>query len=177
MRCDWALTDSRFFFDEPLLWFYSINRYFRMFHAPKSSPASFDQGRPGGPSATIIARGVRVEGEFASEGDVLIEGEVHGTLKTSGMLTIGPEAKLKAEVTAGEAVVAGSIEGNITVERRLELKGSSRVHGDMSAETISVEAGASLTGRVAIGARTEAVAEKISAKRMKVEEVPAARLA
>lgn len=106
-------------------------------------------------TATVIARGVRVEGEFASQGDVLIEGEVHGHVATSGMLTVGPEARLKADVTAQEAVVAGTVEGNLTVKNRLELKSTAKVVGDIACETAVVEAGAVLNGKTAIGAKSE----------------------
>ena len=39
---------------------------------------------------TIIARGDRVEGEFRSQGNVTIEGELIGSLTCGGHLMIGP---------------------------------------------------------------------------------------
>ena len=41
-----------------------------------------------GANKTIIARGVKVEGDFMSQGDVVIEGEVHGKVATTGTLTL-----------------------------------------------------------------------------------------
>ncbi len=100
---------------------------------------------------TVIARGVRVEGEFTSPGNVLIEGEVQGHVSAKGLLTVGTEAKLKADVSANEAVVSGLIEGNLTVAKRLELKATAKVMGDVVCETAAIEAGAVLNGKVAIG--------------------------
>lgn len=102
-------------------------------------------------SATVIARGVKVEGEFVSQGDVVIEGEVNGRVSTSGLLTIGTEAKLKAEITADDAVVAGTIEGMVTVKKRLELKATAKIIGDLTCETATVEAGAVVHGKCSIG--------------------------
>lgn len=102
-------------------------------------------------NATVIARGVKVEGEFMSQGDVIIEGEVNGRVSTSGLLSIGSEAKLKAEVIADDAVVAGTIEGTVTVKKRLELKSTARIMGDVTCETAMVEAGAVLHGKCSIG--------------------------
>jgi cytoskeletal protein CcmA (bactofilin family) len=122
--------------------------------SPKRSdyePSNASSHGGGGNATTIIARGVRVEGEFSSQGDVLIEGEVHGHVTTSGLLTVGPDAKLKADVNAQEAVVAGTIEGNITVKQRLELKSSAKIIGDITCETAVVEAGAALSGKTSIG--------------------------
>jgi cytoskeletal protein CcmA (bactofilin family) len=106
--------------------------------------------------ATVIARGVRVEGEFKSEGDVLIEGEVHGNLTTTGQLTVGPEARIKADVHAAEAVVSGTVQGNVGVTKRLELKSTAKVTGDVTAETVSIEPGATISGKFAIGVKMEA---------------------
>lgn len=104
-------------------------------------------------AATLIARGVRVEGEFVSQGDVVIEGEVSGTLSCSGTLTVGVEAKIKADVKANDVVIAGIVDGNITAARKLELKSGGKITGDVTCEVIMVEAGASLNGKVSSGKR------------------------
>ncbi len=104
-----------------------------------------------GAGMTIIAHGVRVEGDFTSKGDVQIEGEVQGHVETSGMLTVGPQAKLAADVRAESAVIAGSLEGNLTVTSHLDLKATAKVVGDVQCETASIESGAALIGKVAIG--------------------------
>lgn len=107
----------------------------------------------GRPSATVIAHGVRVEGDFSSQGDVVIEGEVHGNVAVSGMLSVGPQAKLKAGVSAEKAMVSGSIEGNVTVTGHLEIKSTAQIIGDVQCETATVESGAALNGKVMIGAK------------------------
>ena len=102
---------------------------------------------------TLIARGVKVEGNFSSEGDVAIEGEVQGTLTATGLHTIGTEAKIKADVKAGEAVIGGIVEGNIAIARELTVKSTARITGDIVCEVISVESGAFLSGKIAAGKR------------------------
>jgi len=102
---------------------------------------------------TTIARGVKVEGNLASQGNVLVEGDVQGTIQIGGLLTIGQEAKINANVNAQEAVISGSVEGNIVIAKRLELKAAARILGDIQAEALTVETGASINGRVAVGAK------------------------
>ncbi len=130
--------------------------------------------RPGtGGGTTTIAAGVKVEGEFTSQGDVLIEGEVHGTLVAGGMLTVGTDAKIKADVKAGDALVAGVVEGNLLVAKRCEIKTSAKVFGDISADTLAIEAGAQLSGRVQIGMKTATeLSPSTSGRRAKAEPVP-----
>ncbi len=111
-------------------------------------------------TGTLIAQGVRVEGDFASQGDVTIEGEVHGKVSITGMLTVGPHAKLKADVSSTQAVIAGNVEGNVTVSGHMNLKSTAKIVGDVSCETAEVESGAVLNGKVAIGATTHGKASK-----------------
>lgn len=114
---------------------------------PKSETASSSSR----PTATIIAKGVKVEGDFASDGDVQIEGEVKGSLATKGRLTVGVEAIIRAEVKAGDAVIAGTVEGNVIVERRIDLKSTAKLLGDLTAEALTVESGAKVNGKVTVG--------------------------
>ena len=114
-------------------------------------------------NATVIARGVRVQGDFTSQSDVLIDGSVEGNVTTTALLTVGSEAKLKADVTANDAVISGTIEGTLIVKRRLELKSSASVFGDVTCETVAIEAGAVLHGKVTIGSKSAKVdAGKVS---------------
>ena len=126
------------------------------------------EGSGSGGATTIIARGVKVEGEFTSQSDVLIEGSVHGTFSTAGMLTVGAEAKIKADVSAGSALVSGTIEGNVMIAKHVDVKATAKIMGDVSAETITIESGAVLSGRMSIGSKAASVAEsdlKVSSRR------------
>lgn len=127
-----------------------------LFGAKPADPAVFSVGKIDGDhssASTLIARGVRVEGEFVSQGDVVIEGEVLGTLNCTGTLVVGIEAKIKADVKANDVIVGGIVEGNISAMRKLELKTGAKVTGDVVCEVIVVEGGAVLNGKVTSGKR------------------------
>ena len=112
-----------------------------------------------GHADTIIATGVRLEGDFSSKGDVVIDGEVTGTVHTDSSLRIGETARIQADVSALSAVVAGEVQGNIRISDRLELLETSRVHGDIEAQVLSIAPGAEVNGRITMGA-SSAVAEE-----------------
>ncbi|MCR4314089.1 MAG: polymer-forming cytoskeletal protein [Candidatus Uhrbacteria bacterium] len=99
---------------------------------------------------TIIAQGVRVEGDFHSQGDVIIDGEVAGTVETQSALTVGETAKIHADVKAKSAIVAGEVIGNIFVAEMLELLATSHIKGDIVTSRISVAAGARINGKVSM---------------------------
>lgn len=106
-------------------------------------------GTPGG--ETIIAPGVRVEGDFTSQGFVLIDGEVIGTVKTEADLDVGERAQISADVTAANAHVSGSVKGNIKVGEKLEISKTAHVSGDISAKVLIVEQGAIINGKITMG--------------------------
>ncbi|MFA4845327.1 MAG: polymer-forming cytoskeletal protein [Patescibacteria group bacterium] len=103
---------------------------------------------------TIIAQGVKVEGDFRSDGDVVIDGEVSGTVATEKFLRIGETARIKADVKAHSAVIAGEVQGNVFVSEMLELLATSRVKGDVTTARISVAAGAQVNGKLTMDGST-----------------------
>lgn len=124
-----------------------------MFSSKQPDKRDQSETYAGNTNVTVIARGVRLQGDFTSQGDVLIDGTVEGRVTTTAQLTVGPEAKLKADLSANDAVIAGVIEGALIVKRRLELKTSASVIGDITCETAAIEAGAVLNGKVMIGGK------------------------
>jgi len=106
------------------------------------------EGDRGTVGDTVIALGVKVEGDFVSEGNVIIEGEVIGSLRAAQDLQVGDRAKITADVAAQNAVVAGEIRGNVSIGERLMLGSTSRITGDVRAKVLMIEAGAQLNGRV-----------------------------
>lgn len=101
---------------------------------------------------TIIAQGVRIEGEFIAEGDIVIEGEVRGTITTAGDLRVGDAARIDADIRSRNAVISGEVQGTLRIAGKLELMSSSKVTGDIAADILSVEAGSQVNGTVRMGA-------------------------
>jgi cytoskeletal protein CcmA (bactofilin family) len=91
---------------------------------------------------------VHVEGDFSSEGNILVKGIVSGNVKTSKLLTVENGAKIFANVKSGNALVSGEIKGNVRAEDRVELTKTARVLGDIDCMTLVVEAGALVMGRI-----------------------------
>jgi cytoskeletal protein CcmA (bactofilin family) len=109
---------------------------------------------------TMIAQGVRVEGEFVSQGNVVVEGDVQGTIQTAGDLNVGTESKIRADVTAKNAVVAGEVRGNMQIAGKLEVLASASIIGDVTAEVLSVAAGAQMNGTITMDGRAVEMPEE-----------------
>lgn len=108
---------------------------------------------------TIIGRAIKIEGDLSSDGNIVIEGEVKGSVKTGKFLKIGDHAKVTANVEAEAAVVSGIVEGNIIVKGRLELMNTARVDGDIQASSLSIAEGATFNGACKMDKKTSEVVE------------------
>lgn len=101
-------------------------------------------GKPGVPS--IISASLHVVGNLVSEGDIQIDGQVDGDIKTS-IVTIGQSAEVKGEILAESVTVNGKVYG--TIRARTVLMGkTAHVEGDVYHETLAIEAGAYFEGAV-----------------------------
>ena len=99
---------------------------------------------------TVVGPSVSVEGDFNSEGNILVKGTVSGSVQTSKLLTVEQGAKIFANVKAGNAVVSGSIKGNVKVDDRLDITSTAQIGGDIVCKVLSVEAGALIQGKVSM---------------------------
>ncbi|OGH58603.1 MAG: hypothetical protein A2725_02795 [Candidatus Magasanikbacteria bacterium RIFCSPHIGHO2_01_FULL_33_34] len=97
---------------------------------------------------TVVGPSVHVEGDFSSEGNILVKGIVSGNVKTSKLFTSEKGSKVLASVKAGNAVVSGVVKGNVKVDDRLELTSTAQVLGDIECGVLVIEAGALIRGKV-----------------------------
>lgn len=96
---------------------------------------------------TIIGSTIKIEGDLVSNGNILVEGEVLGTLKTEKNLTVGHGAKVNADVKASSALVSGEVNGNISVDEKIELSESANITGDIAAKILVIKPGATFNGK------------------------------
>lgn len=97
---------------------------------------------------TVVGPSVNVEGDFASEGNIIVKGTVAGSVHTSRFLSVEMGAKIMANVRAGSAKIAGEVKGNLKIRESLELTSTARVMGDIEVKVLSIEPGALLFGKV-----------------------------
>lgn len=104
---------------------------------------------------TIIGPSVHVEGNFVGQGDVIVEGSVTGTLKTTRNLRVGENAVIQADIQAQTALISGQVEGQLTIKDKIELTSTARIKGDIRAGEISIDSGAIIHGRCECGEKIE----------------------
>ena len=112
----------------------------------KEAPAN-----AGNETETIIGPSVKVEGDLITEGNVIVEGMVCGTIKTSKNLKIGGRSKIFANISAENILVAGEIQGNVRVKEKLELTSTAKIFGDIRTNILIVAPGSSINGKCQMG--------------------------
>ncbi len=106
---------------------------------------------------SILAEGLKIEGNIFSEGKIRIDGTVEGDVN-GDFVIFGQRAAVKGNVKAKTVVAMGTVEGNVEAEK-LEVKSTAKVRGDLTVKELSVEPGASLDGRVKSGSYTSSSGE------------------
>ena len=118
---------------------------------PETSTARVDASRHSHSERDIvnIGKSVIIKGELSGSEDLTIEGQVEGKIELKqNVLTIGPNARIKAQVFAKTVVVQGEVHGNVTASERVEIRDSGSVDGDLSAPRVAISDGAHFRGSI-----------------------------
>jgi cytoskeletal protein CcmA (bactofilin family) len=97
-------------------------------------------------SGGLLSRGVKIKGTVKFANELLIDGEVEGTIDSSGTLTIGEHASIKGEIKSKSVKVRGTVEGDIFATERCELQAGCTLHGDIEAPRLVVDEHATFCG-------------------------------
>lgn len=104
-------------------------------------------GDAGANAKNILTNDVEVTGTIKFASELIFDGKLDGEIVSDGVLTLGKNAHVKGEVKTKSVTVHGTVEGNITVTERCELKSSSQLTGDLRATRIIIEEGATFIGK------------------------------
>ncbi len=115
-------------------------------------------------SATI-GKAVMVKGQIYSREDLVIDGEVEGTVDVQEhRLTVGPNGKVVAGIKAREIVVLGAIQGNVEAADKIDIRKDAKLVGDIKAARIVIEDGAYFKGSIDIVRAEPAKQQPVSQK-------------
>lgn len=102
--------------------------------------------------AAWIGKAVRVEGKVISSEDLTIDGDVEGSIDVGDhSLTIGPGAKVKADLLAKTITISGTVTGDVVAVEKIALHASGSVEGDITTPRFGMAEGATVTGKVKTG--------------------------
>ena len=96
-----------------------------------------------------LGKSVVIKGELSASEDLTLYGQMEGRVTlTDHTLTIGPEADIRAEIAANIVVVMGSVTGNVNAGKRVEIRSTGSVKGDIGSVDLVIQEGGRLQGKV-----------------------------
>jgi cytoskeletal protein CcmA (bactofilin family) len=106
------------------------------------------------------------------EGDLRVGGIVEGEVEVTGDVAIDDMAKVKASVTARDISMSGHVVGAVSARKRLEVTRSGSLIGDVRVARLTIQDGATFSGKVSMGAAAEAPAKAAETKPVAAEPKP-----
>jgi len=109
----------------------------------------------GGSLNAFLGEGTSFKGTLTFEGTVRIDGKLEGEIFTKDTLVIGEGAQVNATIHAGVIEIGGTVHGNIVAERKVEIRASGRLYGNISTPSLVIEEGVIFEGSCTMGKQTE----------------------
>ena len=97
---------------------------------------------------TIIGASIKVKGNFHGQGNIIIEGQLEGNLRTDANLFVGERAKIVANIEASDAIINGEVKGSLKIHQYLAIGPTAKISGDINYSEISIEKGATIIGQL-----------------------------
>lgn len=95
---------------------------------------------------TIIGNGAGFSGNLKVEGALRVDGRVDGEINVQGDIIIGKTAFIQAAIKGRNAIVAGEVHGDISLEGKLELDKTGKLFGDIEVAKLVIHEGALFQG-------------------------------
>jgi cytoskeletal protein CcmA (bactofilin family) len=111
------------------------------------APVATSSHAPAGKGSTLGAT-LRFKGDLVADEDLVIQGQVEGSILHTRSLTIGAQGRVLGDIRARRIVVEGTVDGNLYALESVSLRPGAVVRGDVFAAAIAIDNGARLTGRI-----------------------------
>jgi cytoskeletal protein CcmA (bactofilin family) len=107
---------------------------------------------------SVLGPSLRFKGELQADEDLLIQGQLEGSIEHTRSLTIGTEGGVKGNIRARIVIIDGTVEGDIHGLESVTVRETARVHGNIFAPRVGLADGAKFTGRIDMEAAESAAA-------------------
>jgi cytoskeletal protein CcmA (bactofilin family) len=101
--------------------------------------------------ATVISRGVKIEGKLSCSGSIRLDGEVQGDISSQSTVIVGENGKVNGQINAESITIGGKVTGTIRAKEKVMLESKGNLKGDIITKTLSVDAGAVFNGNTKMG--------------------------
>ncbi|MDQ3073170.1 MAG: polymer-forming cytoskeletal protein [Bacteroidota bacterium] len=101
---------------------------------------------PGPNSTNQIVAGTTMSGNLETNNDIRFDGNLKGDLKCTSKVVQGASSRIEGNMYCNNAIIEGTVVGNVVVDDILTLKATARIMGDIITKKLVIEAGADFNG-------------------------------
>ncbi len=105
--------------------------------------------------SSLIAEDVEIIGDLSFAGGIRIDGCIKGNViaravdgQPRALLVLSEKGRIEGGVNCGDAVINGSVVGDLEVENFLELQSNARVSGTIRYQHLRMDVGAEVRGQL-----------------------------
>jgi cytoskeletal protein CcmA (bactofilin family) len=100
-----------------------------------------------------LSSGVSIKGTVKFRSELVIDGEVEGTIDSIGRLTVGRNGRVRGDIKTRSVTVHGTVDGNHSAGEKCELRSGCTLRGDIETSRLVVDDDVNFTGNAAIATR------------------------
>jgi cytoskeletal protein CcmA (bactofilin family) len=100
---------------------------------------------------TVIGKDTVFTGKMEVVGTLRVDGKMKGEIIVSDTISIGGTGEVDASVQTKNAVISGTVRGNIHATEKTELQAKSVIYGDIVTKSLAIEQGAVFQGHCNMG--------------------------
>ena len=95
---------------------------------------------------TIVGKGTSIEGSMSVQHSLRVDGRINGNVSTTESIVVGKDGEIKGELSVGNAVIGGKVEGKIEANGKVVLESKSSFRGEMKTTKLVIDEGAFFDG-------------------------------
>lgn len=99
---------------------------------------------------SVLGPTLRFKGELHADEELLIQGQIEGSITHSQRVTICAEGTVKANIRAQIIAVEGTVQGDLHADKSVQIKETAVLKGNVHAPSVSIVDGAQFNGNVSM---------------------------
>jgi cytoskeletal protein CcmA (bactofilin family) len=99
---------------------------------------------------SVLGPTLRFKGELHAEEELLIQGQIEGSITHTQRVTICAEGTVKANIRAQIIAVEGTVQGDLHAEKAVQIKETAVLKGNVHAPSVSIVDGAQFNGNISM---------------------------
>ena len=106
-----------------------------------------------GERESVLGPTLRFKGELSADENLVIQGQVEGTIGPVPRVTVGATATVHATIDAAIVIIEGTVVGDIKATSSVVVRETAKLTGNILAPAVSILDGAEFNGQVSMGDR------------------------